>query len=338
MAVRFALSVEPVSGESLPGYLMRLTGRAYLPNAERVAAMSGLRQPGSAFASQDFARLADMAGVDADRLRAMAYRPLPGIARHRFLGGSLHREFVDVGRRRACPRCLQESAHHRCAWDFALATACPVHGLRLLVACPACGRRLGWREPDLLRCRCGAFLTDCPGEPVSLLEMASQASVAALADGGVLPPMPEGLEGCDRAELVRLVMWLGMFVSGWSRRRTVEALVAAGPDRVADVVASGLECLRDWPDRLHGFLRAQRERPGLRLRHYGARKALGPFYQWLDLMPPGPMKATLVDECAAFLRDDPVLGWRVPRTVLVADASPARSHVLGGVEVDEPLG
>lgn len=338
MASRFALSVEPFSGESLPGYVLRLAGRAYLPTGDRVAAMSGLRQPGSAFASQSLGRLADMAGVDADRLRAMAYLPLPRVAHHRFLEGSLHREFIDVGRRRACPRCLERSAHHRYAWDFALATACPVHAVRLLAACPACGRGFGWREPDLLRCRCGALLTDCPGEPVSGSELASQTSVGALADGGVLPPMPDGLTGCDRADLVRVTMCLGMFLSGWKRQRRVETLVDAGPDMVAGVVASGLECLRDWPGRLHGFLQGEREHADRRPGRYGARKTLGPFYDWLNLMPPGPVKTTVAEACAAYVHSDAVLARRVHRSVLVSAPLPAPDRVLGSVEVGRRLG
>lgn len=334
----FALSVEPVAGESLPGYVSRLAHRALIPTADRVAAMAGLRQPGSAFHAPDLARLATLAGVDRHVLERMAYPPLARAAHHRFLDGTLHREFIDVSRRRACPRCLERSAHHRSTWDFALATACTEHGIRLLSACPDCGRKLAWREPDLSRCRCRARLAAHPGQRVSAEEVASQAAMAALASGGPLSPMPECLVGCERADLVRLAMCLGMFLTEWRKERRVETLVAVGPDAVAEVVSAGLGCLHDWPGRLHAYFAAERERARLRPGRYGARKTLGPFYDWLNMMEAGAIRTALAEAATSFVHADGVLARQVHRSTLVAAPAGSAGRAMGMLEAGARLG
>ena len=89
--------------------------------------------------------------------------------------------------------------------------------------------------------------------------------------------MPPTLTGCDRADLVRLVMCLGMFRTGWTRQRRVETLVAQGPDRVSEVVVAGLRCLADWPSDLRQHFDQEVARSAGRKGKYGARKTLGPF-------------------------------------------------------------
>ena len=335
---RLALSVDPIAGESLPGYVARLARRALIPTADRVAVMAGLRQPGSAFHAPDLARLAMLAGADQGTLDRMAYQPLARASHHRFLGGTLHREFIDVSRRRACPGCLRTSGHHRSAWDLALTTACTEHRVRLIVACPACRRKLVWGVPDLTRCRCRSSLADYPGEQVSAEEAASQAAMSALASGGPLPSMPECLIGCERADLVRLVMCLGMFLIGWRKERRVETLVAAGPDAVAGVVSAGLGCLDDWPGGLHGFFSAEHERARLRPGRYGARKTLGPFYDWLSLMEAGPIRTALAEAASSFVHADEILARQAHRSTLVAAPAGSEARAMGMLDAGARLG
>lgn len=333
-----ALSIEPVTGESLPGYIVRLTAHIYYPCSLRVAAMAGLRQPGSAFSSSSLARLSKMVGVELPLLESMAYRPLPRVAHHRFLGGSLHREFIDVGHRKACPACLAEAHHHRAVWDFAFSTSCTSHGTRLVGKCPQCGRRLGWTEPGLTRCRCGVSIMDWNGEPATREELAGQSAVLAIAIGEMLPLMPQTLVGCDRADLVRLVMCLGMLRTGWTRQRRVETLVAQGPDCVSKVVAAGLRCLADWPNDLERHFAEEHVRSSRRAGRYGARKTLGPFYSWLQMMEPGPIRTALAEAASAFVHADGIRGRQAHRSRLVATKEPAPDRAVGMVEAARKIG
>jgi hypothetical protein len=131
-------------------------------------------------------------------------------------------------------------------------------------------------------------------------------------------------------------MCLGMFITGWPGQRRVETLVGRGPDQVAEVVAAGVDCLADWPHGLQRFFSAEQERSALRPGRYGARKTLGPFYDWLGMMDPGPIKTTLVEAAAAFVHSDGVLGRQSHRSRLVARLDAERA--FGMVDAGRLLG
>ncbi|MBV8458440.1 MAG: TniQ family protein [Acetobacteraceae bacterium] len=212
----------------------------------------------------------------------------------------VNREFIDISRRRACPRCLSESPHHRAVWDCALVTACPEHLVRLLDRCPRCSSHLGWRRSNLVRCRCRADLTAFAGVPVPGEEAEAASDEVALIGSQHVPWLGERLATCDRADLLRLLMCLGMFFTNWRRERRIETLVSPGPDSVARVVLTGLDALKRWPEPLQAFLREQRVQAGQRRERYGARKTLGAFYDWLTLMEEGEIKAVLAEAAREF--------------------------------------
>ena len=297
-----------------------------------VAAKAGLRQPGLAFIYASLSGLSTLSGVGIEGLDAIAYGPTDRPGHYRFLDGVLQREFIDLTRRRACPACLEANAYHRAAWDLALATCCPEHGIRLISDCATCKRPLGWHHPDLSRCRCGVRLESSPIQPVTANERASCAALLAIATGGPLPVVPARITTCHRADLVRLVMCLGMFLSGWDRERRIETLIAAGPDAVANVVQAGIGCLRDWPEGLHRFFASQLARAATGRGKYGARKTLGPFYDWLNMMAPGPIRATVAQAASDFLMADSELARLAHRSGLVAASFSAPGRPLGMVE------
>ena len=335
---RFVVSIDPVAGESLPGFVTRLAQRARQPKADLVAAKAGLRQPGLAFLYASLSGLSTLSGVGIEKLDAIAYGPTDRPGHYRFLDGVLQREFIDLSRRRSCPACLDASVHHRATWDFALATCCPEHGIRLISDCPACKRPLGWHHPDLNRCRCGAVLNGSSIQPVTANERISNATLLAIATGGPFPVVSAGMATCHRADLVRLVMCLGMFLSGWDGERRVETLTAAGPDAVANVIQAGIGCLRDWPGGLHRFFASQLAGIATRRGKYGARKALGPFYDWLNTMAPGPIRTTVAQAASDFLTADPKLARLAHRSGLVAASISAPDRPVSMMEAGRRIG
>ena len=318
----FSVGADPKPDESLPGFVLRMARRMRFPKAERLAGRVGLRQPGSAFTAADLGPLVGLIGTDRALVEAIAYRPLARTAHHRILGASIHREFIDVSRRQLCPLCLVASLHHRARWDLALATACADHGVRLVGSCPRCKRRLGWSWPDVGRCRCGADVRAFA--PNAVPDAERDANRALLDLLGPAPPswLPGRLAGCEGSDLMKLLMCLGMFLTGWRKERRIETLVAAGPDAVAPVLVSGVAVLREWPAPLHGFLDEQRRRTVARRGRYGARRDFGAFYDWLTLMEPGEVKSALAEATVSYVRTDPALARKVHRSRLLAASGP----------------
>lgn len=318
----FSVGADPKPDESLPGFVLRMARRMRFPKTERLAGRVGLRQPGSAFTAADLGPLVDLIGTDRALVEAIAYRPLARTAHHRILGASIHREFIDVSRRQLCPLCLMASLHHRACWDLALATACADHGVRLVGACRQCGRRLGWSWPDMGRCRCGADMRALAPAAVPDAERDANRALLDLLGPAPLSWLPGRLAGCESSDLMKLLMCLGMFLTGWRKERRIETLVAAGPDAVAPVLVSGVAVLREWPAPLHGFLSEQRRQTVARRGRYGARRDFGAFYDWLTLMEPGEVKSALAEATVNYVRTDPALARKVHRSRLLAASGP----------------
>ena len=322
---RLSVGAAPRADESLPGFAMRLAARARFASADKLAAMAGLRQPGSAVTDADLSTLAELAGTTEASLAALAYRPTVRLAHQDFLGGVVSREFIRLDTRRFCPACLAQSLHHRARWDLALMTACHEHGVRLVERCPRCNKRVGWRNPAMGRCGCGAGLLGAPAEVTLPREAYVAGRLVDLLVPSRLPWLAAPLAACGSADLLRLLMCLGMFLAGWSGQRRIEALIAAGPDAVARMTAAGMQAFEDWPASVHGFLAEQGASAGDRRGRYGARKSLGAFYEWLTLMEAGPVKDALAQATAGFVARDPELSRRTHRSKLLAcgDAAPA---------------
>lgn len=324
----FSVGADPKPDESLPGFVLRMAHRMRFQKAERLAGRVGLRQPGSAFTAAALGPLGDLIGTDHALVEAITYRPLSRKVHHRILGASVHREFIDVCRRQLCPLCLSESLHHRACWDLALATACSAHGVRLIGACPRCKRRFGWSWPDIGRCRCGADTCVIAPSAVSDPERDANRALLDLLGAPLHSWLPGRLARCERSDLLKLLMCLGMFLTGWRKERRIETLVAAGPDAVAAVLVAGVGALRNWPEPLHGFLREQRSQTASRPGRYGARRDLGAFYDWLTLMEPGEVKSALAEAAADYVQTDPVLARRVHRSRLLAASGPLSAASL----------
>lgn len=254
------LRVSPVEGESLSGFMVRTAERARLGKASEVAAMTGLRLPGSAVSNDELGPLAKLTGVPVDLLVAMIYRPV-GDGRVRFLGSEVDRDLIALRPRRACPKCLSRSGIHRMEWDLAPATACLRHRCRLATSCPACGRRYGWECPSLTACRCGMLIAAVSPVPDVVVE--ALAELYAIVGGASLPWLPEAFAGYKRSDLVKAILVIGMAATGWTGQRRVVSLVATGPDAVESVVVAGVDGLRRWPASVEEMLRDGRRPPGL---------------------------------------------------------------------------
>lgn len=300
--------------------------------------MAGLRQPGSSVSKDDITHLAALAGVDQEALDALVYRPSNRFAHHRFLGSTLHREFIDLARRRACPRCLAEGGYHRAQWDCGLLTACPQHAIRLITRCQKCQRSLDWHQPLIRHCRCGTDLGTQNGTAINGAEVATCLALVSLFEVQRPTWLPSVLQDCESADVVRLAMCLGMFLTGWRGERRVETLVNAGAETTARVLQAGIGCLEGWPSLMHTFLREEQSRRDQRRGRYGARKTLGPFYDWLGMMEPGPIRSALIDVAREFIHDDQALSRRVHRSRMLGSRGRDNGRSMALVDAATLLG
>ncbi len=306
---------------------MRLAARVG-SRADRVAGMAGLRQPGSATRPVDLARLSGLAGVPVGELEALTYRPIGRFAHHSFGGGLLHRDILDLAARRVCPACLELSAFHRRTWDLALLTSCPEHGIRFVDRCPSCGRGLGWTDFAVGRCRCGSDGRSWPRFRAPPSESQAAGYLVDLACRRTCAWLPADLQKCDPADLLRLSMSLGMFLTGWRRGRRSETLVKAGTEAVSQVVVAGITALEAWPGPLLGFLEAERRGAERRSGRFGATKAVGPFYAWLRDVEQGPLKDRILAVVRQSIAQDPMGAHRMHRSDLLASGSAAEPALL----------
>ena len=333
----FALGTDTREGESLPGYLLRLSARIG-SRPDRLAGMAGLDQPGCALTSRSVARLAERAGLPEDVLDRLVYRPAARPGHHRFMGVTVHRELLDVGGRRACPACLAGADHHRACWDLALLTCCPIHGTGLVSRCPGCRAHLGWTDPSVVSCRCGSDVRAWPAPPAAPGEAQAAARLLELASGDVPGWLPAPLVPCDPSDLLRLVHDLGTFLAGRTKGRRLCVLRKASSGLAAEAVRLGVECLENWPGSLLAYLDGERSRAAARTGRYGARKEVGPLYDWLRDMPASAARNAVMDAVKDHIAADPVGAHRMHRSVLLDGGGPAGDGFMGLGDAAASLG
>lgn len=218
---RLPLRCEPIHGESLNGFITRLAERNLLDRAAWVADAAGVRLPQTWYSAADVERLAVVSGLEAEALNAMAPGPLhsKGSATvSAVLGHDVPTEAIVRHVRRVCPQCLAEAPHHRVIWDMRFVRSCVEHGVRLLAACPACGKMLDWRTPSVSGCGCQAApdLSTVRTAPVHEEQLAGTRFLQAMLLG-VEQPVPEFLVSLELNEVFSLLSKFGYLQDGGFR-------------------------------------------------------------------------------------------------------------------------
>lgn len=139
----------PRLGESLPGYLLRLTEENSYDSLRWIPERAGLTvdpaqgrwaelwRPGP-----HLARLCEMTGVSDVELKSLLEQLVPDC-------------LVRWKAPKVCPACLREESWCRKVWDVLPFTVCPLHRVVLIDSCPHCDRPLSWARKSVSVCRCG---------------------------------------------------------------------------------------------------------------------------------------------------------------------------------------
>jgi hypothetical protein len=164
-----------ISGESWPGYLLRLA------NANEIAGIEGL----SKLLDTTFIRLLtsspqavlEQLGILTD-IRTDACDDHP-IKKRSYLG-----VWGRTIRSRVCPNCLgsMQEPYIRASWDRAFQLTCLVHHVNLREECPSCRQEITYRRKKVERCDCGFHFSDGSNAPGVAVDMGEVLRVFGLED------------------------------------------------------------------------------------------------------------------------------------------------------------
>lgn len=199
------ITLAPMDDESLVGLFSRTFERTVFTNFSKALARAGVatNRPdfvaGADLSDVQIDALARRLGTDVGEISRRLHRPAHG-GRHDLRGVDFHGQFLRLTylarqERRASPRALLQSPHHRALWDLRPLSFDMDTMEMLLDACPVCGTRLGWRNLfGPAKCdRCvddrGLPSTDLRDFPQPLVdeEYHRGARIAA----GLMHPLPE---------------------------------------------------------------------------------------------------------------------------------------------------
>lgn len=202
--------------------------------------------------------------------------------RLRVLGHLVRHDHTVVHRPRFCPICLATGTPYRRAiWDLAALTVCPVHSVRLVEKCQACGRLQdwGWNRVDLCSQRsCAADLRLIHAEEIPECDMKGPRALVAYVEGP--PGGPFAFGNGELGDWLALVMALAAFDQG---TRPDFGLGATFPLKDAHIsLTRGVAILEGWPDTFHAMLGRWRDGAEGRALQHGLKMEFGDLGKWIQ--------------------------------------------------------
>jgi hypothetical protein len=232
----------PREDESGFGYYRRLSANNALWSWRELAALANVARTRAALlGSPD--HVAVQLGLDAKWTQAAARqeelsRSWRGLRR-------VHGDAV-------CPHCLADESYVRLHWEHAFVTACPVHRVRLIDRCGACGQALSANRERIEQCACGHDLRTTPTVACSDAQQWLCALIASggHSTGGIAPRLGVVEVGmlCD---LVRTLCLLANPQAAPPRRNSVSPKSVA---EAVELLAVLEDLLADWPRGFEGHV------------------------------------------------------------------------------------
>jgi hypothetical protein len=152
------MTSEPMTGESLLGFFLRLAELNAHPNLQSLLTSLGWRFDRQFVETIGVVECELELSRDALAAIAPAQDGCEPVRRWRL---QRHTSLA------VCPFCMADRTVHRIAWRHALVVACPDHGLLLQDTCPACRSRQRPGESGLRGCACGLPFADFAQVPAA---------------------------------------------------------------------------------------------------------------------------------------------------------------------------
>lgn len=269
----------PFLGESLLGYVLRVTEENGYESPWQLFSTAGINQKESLSALFPIGKLANILGKTETEIGRHAYSIPISEGRREFqllgksLGHTLHHQPFRLRRPAICCKCIDETGYIDACWDLDAFIACPRHRCLLVDSCATCKEALTWFRPGLSTCKCGAALSDTHVQLADPPTIALMNILWAKVHGKPLIELenPCGLpmQWLDSVPLVSLLKLL---------RALARHASTPFPSRASKTHATA-SVLTNWPSGFHSYLAALNSKT--MPTGFGLRKRFAPLYQSL---------------------------------------------------------
>ena len=251
----------PHPREDLDGYLLRLAslhGYSSLQQILSEISIPNTGRNGVCYLEPGLRQLAALVGRPLGDLEAISIRTH---SRNRVLALGSHVLPIDWIERDSqvfCTDCLRESGVFQQTWRIKFWPGCAEHGNALVDFCPSCGIAIGWRRPELFRCKCGFDFRST--KPSHLAE--ETLELARLLEGLVygfdaytlspfLPCVFERLSFPDFGFFLEFLLQCQQLADN---KKNLSKLVALNRLQRAEAIGRLATLLAEWPQSFFGLL------------------------------------------------------------------------------------
>jgi hypothetical protein len=343
---RFSVTVAPIPGESLNGYIMRVADRYLIGTVTELLAACGTRPSTIRHLHADDGAIENVAlrlGVSVSELQKRRYQAQAGLQNTMWFGPHRIDREVYVGQSpRIAPHTFRSAGHHKMVWDLQFVVADLDTCERLIDACPHCGQGFRWANSNFLNChKCGEDLAQ--GAP-DMVDLDTRTAIRGLSGLVSLDPEVVHLAEADLAPEIRALGPEKLFQFVFSMAAGIdqeEALRRAKTElgrlketkkpgrRTAHLdwekaVVRAYQVATGWPNALLGYLEEERMISEERAGDYGTKKAFGHFQILLrEWSAEAEIWAVVVPAIRTFLEAHPEMSLKAgtPLAEAVGDVS-----------------
>lgn len=277
------ITPSPAEGESLPGFILKSAELNGYNSPLKMLHYAGMDDNEARSARPPLAKLAGLYGKSVAELENSG---LDGAdtnqkGRHlQLMGHAIPFMYTSSKHASICLECVQETGFIDGFPELKYAVACPKHRVRVINTCSACHKPLSWHRPGLMKCSCGAELTEAI--PEKLNDPAVLALLGILYCKLMRKPLNQleieacgfpfsAIEPLTIQTLLSIIYRFGLF----NHKQTGKS---NGNDADMMAVKTTAEILSDWPHCFHDYLEKVHA-PTANLKVSGLRGQFNSFYE-----------------------------------------------------------
>lgn len=291
-AARLRVRLDPHLGESLRGYLLRLTSANGYETTRWLASLEPvlMRITQEQVAIEAIERLTGFSDLEPFLLSPFGSNMLPAHFR--------------ATTPRICPACLKERGYYDSVWEIGFACVCPHHGIMLVDACSRCHAPLTWSHLSVTCCSCGANIIDA-GTTLAGADLQYFNAKIWAAAGRDVPHFKSASLPDKELSRLSLGQLCQFFLFFNAHENGTISMMRAKPTSVAATVTA-LEIVRsvlsDWPQGFYQRL-VKRVNKKEEFSGEGLQQVFGGLYIRLYRYLVGPEFSFIRDAFEEFLRD-----------------------------------